>query len=554
MAISQEPRIYGTHEVINQPKPLEPYNLYTSDTPLREGIARGEAQWHEEALTAFGAKIGTAEHYALGRDANRFTPVLETHDRFGRRLDTVNYHPAYHELMKTGIEAQMHALPWNESRRGAFVARAAIHYMHSQIEAGTGCPITMTFAVVPSLLLQPEVAAEWMPRVTAPHYDPRHIPAQEKKGCTMGMFLTEKQGGSDVRANKTQAVPIGAEGPGQEYLLTGHKWFCSAPMSDAFLMTAYTSNGISCFLVPRILPDGSNNHFYIQRLKDKVGNRSNASSEIEFLDTWGVMVGEEAHGVRNIIQMVNHTRLDCAIGTAGIMRQSLAQAIQYASTREAFGELLAEQPLMQNVLADLALESEAATTMMMRLAQSFDEEREDPEAGKFKRIATAISKYWICKRAPGMVYECMECLGGVGYVEETILPRLYREAPVNSIWEGSGNVITLDMLRALQREPECVPILFAEFAKARGADKRYDAFVDKLQALFNNQEDILFRARRIIEGLALAIQASQLIQHAPNFVSEPFVASRLGGDYGHAYGTLPTGTDAKRIIERARAL
>ena len=552
MAVTQEPRIYSTHEVLNQPSALEPYNLYSTDNALREGVTRGRGDWHEDALTTFGAKIGTVEFFDLGRDANRFTPELKTHDRFGRRLDIVEFHPAYHECFRAGIEAQMHSLPWVESRPGAFVARAATHYLLSQVEAGVGCPITMTFAVVPSLRLQPEVAKEWLPRVTAPHYDPRHVPASQKKGCTMGMFLTEKQGGSDVRANKTQAVPIGAAGPGQEYLLTGHKWFCSAPMSDAFLVTAYTDLGISCFLVPRFLPDGTKNRLFIQRLKDKVGNRSNASSEIELLDTWGIMVGEEAHGVRNILQMVSHTRLDCATGTAGIMRQALAQAIRFTETREAFGATLADQPLMQNVLADLALESEAATTVMLRLAQAYDEEREDPLAGKFKRIATPILKYWICKRAPGMVYECMECLGGVGYVEETSMPRLFREAPVSSIWEGSGNVISLDMLRAFEREPECVTAIFEELAKARGADKRYDAFVNKLQEMFANPDDVQYRARRIIEQLALAIQACVLLQHAPNFVSEPFVASRLAGDHGFAYGTLPSGTDVKRIIDRAK--
>jgi putative acyl-CoA dehydrogenase len=450
------------------------------------------------------------------------------------------------------VAAEMHALPWKDPKPGAHVTRAATHYMLSQIEAGVGCPITMTFAVVPSLKLQPEVAEVWLPRVTSTEYDPRFIPAEQKTGCTMGMALTEKQGGSDVRANSTRAVPIGAEGPGQEYLLTGHKWFVSAPMSDAFLMTAHTENGLSCFLVPRFLPDGSKNRFFILRLKDKVGNRSNASSEVELLDTWGVMVGEEGHGVRNIIQMVHHTRLDCAIGTSAVMRQAMVQAINYTAGRDAFGATLTDQPLMQNVLADLAIEQEAATTLMLRLAQCYDEQMEDPLAAHLVRIATPVAKYWITKRAPGMVYECMECLGGMGYVEETPLPRLYREAPVCSIWEGSGNVISLDMLRAMERDPECTPALLAEIEKARGGDKRLDAFIDEVKQEFTDLNALQMRARRIIERLAIAMQGALLVQHAPDFVADAFCASRLAGDKGYAYGTLPPGVDAKRIVERAK--
>ncbi|MFP4502848.1 MAG: acyl-CoA dehydrogenase family protein [Candidatus Hydrogenedentota bacterium] len=552
MAIDTERDIYQTHEVINQPTALNRYNLFESDAALKEGVIQGRAEWAHERLAAFGEKVGTPEYFEKGEIANRVLPELETHDRFGKRVDQVKYHPAYHEMFATGVAAEMHALPWNTPKPGAHVARAATHYMLSQIESGVGCPITMTFAVVPALRLQPEVAAVWEPRVTSTKYDPRFIPAEQKTGCTMGMALTEKQGGSDVRANSTRAVPIGAEGPGQEYLLTGHKWFCSAPMSDAFLMTAYTDNGLSCFLVPRFLPDGTKNRFFILRLKDKVGNKANASSEIELLDTWGIMVGDEGHGVRNIVQMIHHTRLDCSIGTAAIMRQALVQALHYTSGREAFGATLTDQPLMQNVLADLAIEQEAATALMMRLAQCYDDQMENPGSAYLVRLATPVAKYWITKRAPDLIYECMECLGGMGYVEETPLPRLFREGPVNSIWEGSGNVISLDMLRAMDRDPETIPALLAEVEKARGADKRLDAYIDSVKAEFVNLDALQMRARRIIERLALVLQGALLVQRAPDFVADAFCASRLGGDKGHAYGTLPPGVDAKRIVERAK--
>ncbi len=540
-----------THEVFNQPPPLENFNLFTSDRILTECVEREGAAWAHEEISAFGAKLGTAEFIALGFQANEHIPELRTHDRFGRRIDEVVYTPAYHTLMAAGKQAEVHALPWNRRVRGAHVARAAKHYMLSQIEAGVGCPLTMTFAVVPALRHQPDVAEEWIPRVTSKVYDPRNVPAAEKAGCTMGMGMTEKQGGSDVRANTTQAVPIGAEGPGQEYLLTGHKWFVSAPMCDAFLCLAQTEKGLSCFLVPRWLPDGTRNTFRIQRLKNKLGNRANASSEVEFFNTWARMVGEEGRGVPTIIEMVNHTRLDCAIGSSGLMRQAVAQAIHHARYRAAFGKLLRDQPLMKNLLADLALESEAATTLMMRLARGYDDAETDASHRPFVRIATAITKYWICKRTPALTFEAMECLGGNGYVEESIMPRLYREAPVNSIWEGSGNVICLDVLRAIHREPETIPALMEELNKAKGADARYDALLQRIEREFRNLDDLEIRARRVTELCAVALQAALLIQHAPNYVADAFCAARVARESLDEYGTLPPNLALDAIIERA---
>lgn len=552
MITEENQRVYQTHAVQNQPTVLENYNPYLEDRALREGVERGGAGWAEERLVAFGEKTGRAEFIELGTLANKFSPVLQTHDRFGQRRDEVEFHPAYYELMRTGIAAEMHALPWNRPERGSHVARAAIHYLLSQAEAGVGCPITMSFAAVPALRIQPEIADEWVPRVTSTKYDPRVIPASEKTGSMIGMAMTEKQGGSDVRANDTRAVAIGAEGPGQEYLLTGHKWFVSGIMADAFLATAHTENGLTCFLVPKFLPDGSKNRFFMLRLKDKVGNRSNATGEVELLDTWARMVGEEGRGVPTIIEMVNHTRLDCAIGMSSIMRQALAQALHFCGGRAAFGKTLIDQPLMQNVLADLAIESEAATTLMMRMAQAYDELRENPEVRHFTRMVTAVGKYWICKRSPHFVYECMECLGGSGYVEECNMPRLYREAPVCAIWEGSGNVISLDMLRALSKDPETLPAFLAEVNQARGGDKRLDAFLDSLPGEFRDLDTIEKRARRVMERLALALQGSLLVRYAPDYVADTFIASRIAGDHGNEYGTLPPGTNFAAIVDRAR--
>jgi putative acyl-CoA dehydrogenase len=431
------------------------------------------------------------------------------------------------------------------------VARAALLFLHAQAEAGSCCPLTMTFACFPALRAQPELLAEWEPLLLGTDYDPRPVPAREKRAALLGMAMTEKQGGSDVRANTTRARALGRAGPGEPYELVGHKWFCSAPMCDAFLALARSERGISCFLVPRWRPDGTRNPFQLQRLKDKLGNRSNASAEVEFPGTFARMLGEEGRGVRTILEMVQHTRLDCATASAGLMRQALAQALHHAAHREAFGRRLLDQPLMRNVLADLALESEAATALALRLARAFDRAEEDPGERAFARIATAAAKYQVCKRAPAMIGEAMECLGGSGYVEESILPRLYREAPVNAIWEGSGNVICLDVLRACVREPDALPALRDELARARGGDPRLDRFARELEVELARGEDAELRARRTVERLALGLQGALVVRFAPAAVADAFCASRLGGEGGVGFGTLPPGLDLEAILSRS---
>lgn len=541
---------HKTHEVINQPPALTDYNVYSGDATLKEGVQREKAGWADERLSALGALAGSEHVIELGRLANSHLPELRTHDAAGRRIDEVLYHSAYHELMSIGMANEVHALPWNNPCKGAHVARAASHYLLSQAESGVGCPLTMTFAAVPALRHQPDVAAVWISRITSKTYDKRFMPPDGKKGCMMGMAMTEKQGGSDVRSNTTQAIPLGNGGPGAEYELSGHKWFCSAPMCDAFLTLAQTDGGLSCFLIPRWLPDGAKNHIFIQRLKDKLGNCSNASSEIEYDNAWAVMVGEEGRGVATIIEMVAHTRLDCVIGSSAIMRQAIMQAGHYARHRSAFGDTLRNHPLMKNVLADLAVESEAATVLMVRLASSYDDAG-NADRRAFSRIATAISKYWVCKRGPQHAFEAMECLGGNGYVEESNLARLYRDAPVNSIWEGSGNVICLDVLRAMAREPQSVPALFAEIELAKGANYALDAHVAALKEEMKNLEDMQRRARCLVERLALALQGSLLVRFSPHCVSDAFCASRLGHDGSLQYGTLPVSADLDAIIDRA---
>ena len=534
----------------NQPPPLEPYDVFETDRALIEGLEREGGGWARDRAAALGRLAG-GEAISWGFDANRYPPVLRTHDRFGRRLDEVEFHPAWHALMRTAVEHGLHALPWREPRPGAHVARCAMYFTFTQAEAGHGCPITMTFAAVPALRAQRELAVEWEPLLTSLVYDPQLAPPGRKRGAIAGMAMTERQGGSDVRSNTTVARPIGSHrGPGAEYVLTGHKWFCSAPMSDVFLTLAQTGGGLSCFLLPRVLPDGTRNRIHLQRLKDKLGNRSNASSEVEFREAWARLVGEEGRGVATIIDMVTHTRLDCVMGSAALMRQAVAQATHHAAHRTVFGRHLADQPLMGNVLADLCLESEAATTLMLRLARAYDEAALDPAQRRFTRIATAIGKFWVCKRAIAHVGEALECLGGNGYVEESILPRLYREAPVNSVWEGSGNVICLDVLRALAKDRQCADALFAELTPASGADRRLDALVARLRDDLSEAQDVEFRARQIVSHLAIALQASLLVRHGPPAVSDAFVASRLGAD-GHVIGTLPRGIDASAIIERA---
>jgi putative acyl-CoA dehydrogenase len=533
--------------VLNQPPPLEDVNPYALDAALREGVAREGAAWADAEVHDYGARCGSAEVLAWGRAANAHPPVLHTHDRYGARLDTVEFHPAYHRLMRLGVEAGLHSRPWTSRQPGAHVARGARLMLRHQADEGTTCPITMTFAAVPTLRRQPEVADAWEPRVLSDDYDERFLPPDQKAGATIGMAMTERQGGSDVRANLTRAEPEGARGPGRAYRVTGHKWFCSAPMSDAFLVLAQAEGGLSCLLLPRFTPDGEANALRFQRLKDKLGNRSNASGEVEIEGAWARLVGEEGRGVPTIIEMVRHTRLDCALGSAATLRRATAEALHHAAHRRAFGTRLAEQPLMQNVLADLALESEAATAFALRLARGFDE-AEDEEQAAFTRLATAVAKYWVTKRAVAGVAEAAECLGGNGYVEASGMPRLYRDVPVNAIWEGSGNVQCLDVLRALAREPETGEAVLAEIRQAAGADRRLDAHTERLADALRQPDER--SARRLVEALALGLQASLLVRHAPAAVADAFCAARLG-DGGLAFGTLPAGADTAAVGRRA---
>jgi len=534
---------FETHLVENQ-VPALVGDLLSGDTALREGLAREGARWAEPRISQFASQLGRATTQQLGHDANRHVPELHTHDRFGNRIDEVAFHPAWHALMSLAMQHEVHNLPWREFRSGSMVARTALHSLLSQVEAGCCCPLTMTFACIPTLRHEPRLAEFWEPKVCGTQYDSALRPADEKDAVLIGMAMTEKQGGSDVRSNTTQARPTGVDG---EYVLVGHKWFCSAPMSDAFLTLAQTQRGITCFLVPRVLPDGSRNAFRIQRLKDKLGNRSNASAELEYTDTLAQQVGEEGSGIRTIIDMVHHTRLDCVSGSTGLMRRALVQAVHHASHRQAFGKRLIRQPLMINVLADLALEVEAATALMLRLARAY----EDPAESAFARIATAIGKYHVCKRTPGMIYEAMECLGGNGYVEDSGLPRLYREAPVNAIWEGSGNVICLDVLRAMVRQPDCWPALRDELVSARGGNESLDKAIVEIDAMLANPEDAERQARRLVERMALALQAALLVRHAPAPVADAFCTNRLGNQGGLAFGTLAKQTDFAAILSRA---
>jgi putative acyl-CoA dehydrogenase len=551
---------WRTHSVTNQATPLEGVNVFSSNTPLVEALEREGGGWAAERATTLGEFVGGLPQQQWGRLANENKPVLHTHDRYGNRIDEVEFHPAWHKLMAMGVENELHSLPWTSTEPGRHVARAGMYMTAMQAEAGFACPITMTFAVVPALRASPELAAEWEPLVTAKTYDPRLIATSEKGSAISGMAMTEKQGGSDVRANTTVARPLNGGGAGAEYELLGHKWFCSAPMSDIFLVLAQTDEGLSCFLMPRVLPDGSRNAFHIQRLKDKLGNHSNASSEVEFHNAWARMLGEPGRGVPTIIEMVGHTRLDCVLGAAAGIRAGVVQATHHAADRSAFGKRLIDQPLMRNVLADLCLESEAATMLAMRLARAYDEAGAESGAGsddlsdahQFKRLATAVSKYWVCKRAPNHAFESLECLGGNGYVEESGMPRLYREAPLTSIWEGSGNVMSLDVLRALVRTPRTLDVFLAELDQARGSDRRLDSYLDGLKDQFSDPTTLESRARRVVESLALALQGSLLVRHGDPAVADAFCASRLDRDGGLEYGTLPAGTDFDAIIERGR--
>src|SRR4051794_36585166 len=545
MAVVEPSRTYApTHEVTNQTPPLVGYNAFEADTVLVEALAREGAGWAQDQAREIGEFAG-GEGIDLGRQANENPPVLRTHDRYGNRIDEVEFHPAWHRLMDFAVSHGSHSLPWTTDQPAGHAARAAIFLPLGQAEAGHGCPMSMTYSAVPALRATPELAAEWEPPLTSTTYDPRLVPVADKAGALCGMAMTEKQGGSDVRANTTVARPLNGGGPGAEYEIVGHKWFCSAPMCDAFLVLAQTDNGLSCFLLPRVLPDGTRNQFHLQRLKEKLGNRSNASSEVEFHGAWARMVGEEGRGVPTIIEMVNHTRLDCVIGTAAGMRAAVAHATWHTAHRSAFGKLLIDQPLMGNVLADLAIEAEAATVLAMRLARAYDEGDDT-----FKRLATAVAKYWVCKRAPGHAYEALETHGGNGFVEASGMPRLYREAPLASIWEGSGNVMALDVLRALAKEPATLAAFFDEVELAGGANRHLDAHVARLREEFGDLDSIEVRARRVVEHMALALQGSLLVRHAPAAVSDAFCAARPGGDGGHNYGTLPAGTDFAAIVAR----
>jgi putative acyl-CoA dehydrogenase len=539
-----------THEVVNVARELADTNLYLSDLALQEAVRREGAAAAHDALAAFGQMAGAAEYLELGVLANRVPPELDTHDRFGHRVDLVRFHPAYHALMATAIEHGLHSSPWTDPGRGAHVARAARCYMQSQVEAGHGCPVTMTFAAVPSLRTTPELARRWEPKITARVYDPRNVPDAQKQGLTIGMAMTEKQGGSDVRANTTRAYPIGPGGPGTPYELVGHKYFVSAPMSDAFLVLAQAPGGLSCFLLPRWRPDGSKNPLQVLRLKRKMGNVSNASSETELRGALAWMVGEEGRGVRTIIEMVAMTRFDCMVGSAAGQRAAVSQALHHASLRSAFGRRLIEQPLMMNVLADLALESEGSLAMAMRVARALDS-RADAHEDLLVRVLTSVGKYWICKRTPQLTYEAMECIGGSGVMEDSPLPRLFRESPVNAIWEGSGNVQCLDVLRVLRKAPAAIEAYFAELALARGAHAALDRAVAALQRDFLDHADLEYRARGLVDRMALALQASLLLRHAPSYVADAFCASRLAGTGQHNFGALDRGADCAAIIARA---
>ena len=533
--------------MLNQVPPLVGHDV-ADDPVLLEGLVREGAGWYADDLHRLGRLAGSEEAQRWGDEANRVEPVLRTHDRYGHRVDEVEFHPSWHRLLDVAVSEGLAGAPWADPRPGAHVARAAGFATWGQVEAGHGCPVSMTYAVVPALRQSPELAAAYEPLLTARVYDPGlRVPAG-KAGLLAGMGMTEKQGGSDVRAGTTTATPAG-DGT---HVLRGHKWFTSAPMCDVFLVLAQAPAGLSCFLVPRVLPDGARNTFRIQRLKDKLGNRSNASSEPEFDGTVGWLVGEEGRGVRTIIEMVAMTRLDCVVGSSAGMRAAFVQAAHHAQHRSAFGGLLVDKPLMRGVLADLAVESEAATTLALRLAGAVDRAaRGDAQEQAFKRIATAVGKYWVCKRQPGFVAEALECLGGNGYVEESGLPRMYREAPLNGIWEGSGNVQALDVLRALLREPSSLDAFFAEVDLARGADPRLDDAVVGLRAGLADVDDMEARARRLVERMALVLQGSLLVRHAPAAVADAFCASRLAGDWGHAYGTLPRGADVDGVLARA---
>lgn len=543
-----------THEVFNQPPALEDYDLFRSDPGLQDAVRREGAAADDESLTGFGKGLGRTAVLDLGRQANTHTPVLHRFDRFGHRLDEVEFHPAYHELMRLSVTQGLHASSWDHLAGappvpGRNVTRQAGLYLMTQVEPGHICPITMTNASLPTLALQDELLRDWLPGILSREYDSRSIPAQDKQGLTIGMGMTEKQGGTDVRSNTTTASPLGQRGPGHRYRLTGHKWFFSAPMCDAFLVLAQTDRGLSCFFMPRILPDGEHNAIHIQRLKDKLGNRSNASSEVEFHGAQARLIGEEGRGVRNILEMATGTRLDCAVSSAAMMRQTLSQALHHCQWRQVFARPLLEQPLMRNVLADLALEVEGCTALAFRLARAFDRAEESEMEAAWRRLMTPVTKYWNCKRAPGFTYEAMECLGGNGYVNESPVARYYREAPVNAIWEGSGNVMCLDVLRVLSRKPDTVEAVLSELDRMAGNDRDLDAELKRLRSMLAHPEKLEFRARELLGLLARVATAGILIESGSP-ISEAWCGSRLQRAEHSLYGQLDSPESVSAILER----
>ncbi|WP_151173132.1 acyl-CoA dehydrogenase family protein [Pseudoalteromonas ruthenica] len=537
-----------THSVFNQPKPLANYNAFSADEVLQYWLTRFGGSWGAPMLCNFGEGIGGSLLEA-GFLANKHLPEFVSHNRFGERIDQVDYHPAYHQLMRHAVQSGHCALPWLESKSGSHVVRGALAFLHSHADPGSGCPLTMTFASVPAIAVQKEVADRWLPKILSRHYDESNKPWYEKQGVTIGMAMTEKQGGSDVRANTTYATPVAASGPGKLYEIVGHKWFCSAPMCDGFLVLAQVEQQLSCFLVPRWREDGSKNPMHIQRLKNKLGNQSNASSEVEFRGAHGWLLGEPGRGIATIIQMVALTRYDCMLGSSALMAQAAKEAIWHTHERQAFGKGLHQQPLMRNVLADLAIEAEAALAISMRIANALDNQ-DDHHHRALVRSATAIGKYWICKRAVQHTYEAMECVGGVGYVNDNVLSRLYKEAPVNAIWEGSGNVQCLDLLRVLNKEPDTLKALLRELEQAKGQYVQFDERLEQLQAQLGDKAAIEIHARQIMESLALLWQGATLLIYGDPLIADAFVRSRLAPQSHHQYGTLNENIDMQAIIKR----
>ena len=538
-----------THEVENMPPYMGNQDLWKNDKNLRDAVNRGGAGWAEKNLSAFGHLMGCTEMFDHAEKANKNPPELKAFDQYGNRINYVDYHPSYHHLLGVAIKNEIPSFAWNHKKEGSQVAHMALTYMFNQVEGGVMCPMAMTYSVIPALKHNPDLEAQWLPKVLSNEYDDRDIPIDQKLGGTIGMFMTEKQGGSDVRANSTRAKPVSSSvGNGSEYLLTGHKYFCSAPMCDAFLVLANTDVGLSCFLVPRWKPNGERNSFFIQRLKDKLGNRSNASSEIELDNTLGTMIGEEGKGIKTILDMVIGNRIYCAVSSASLMRQAVVQVLHHVSHRSAFQKRLIDQPLMRNVVTDMVLESEAALNLSLRVARAVDNQNSNEDERSFARISTAISKYWVTKRAPYLIFEALECHGGPGYIEESVMPRLYREAPLNSIWEGSGNVMCLDVLRALQRDKNALPALFKELDLAKGANRNFDVSLDDLKSKLESSKGIETEARLITEKMACLIQASIFIRSGQEEKISAFCDSRLGPTWSGAFGTLSEGTNFEEII------